>query len=375
MQGRILSIQSHVSFGYVGGKAAVFPLQCLGFDVDVVNTVNFSNHSGYGRAGGSKVAAAELKAVFDGMHENELINPARILTGYIPGAEALSTIADIVQKLIDEDPSRIYLLDPVMGDAGRLYVAEDVIPVYQRMLHMATIITPNWFEVETLTETPLHDMGSLRCALRTLHTKYGVPHVVISSIPLSGWLATALPESVRPAAGSTEEHLLCITSSRCVDREDSERVASVVHARAVPLIPGYFSGVGDMFSALVLGHYDRMSASAATSHTPVSTATSWALARTHVVLQRTHEYSMSLPEDERQPSDDEKDRANPHPKTRRMRGRELRLVQSQDILRDETQPPELMPWTDFWMAIATTVVACIRAREWKTSNCKLMGQA
>lgn len=35
MAGRVLSIQSHVAFGYVGGKAAVFPLQCLGFDVDV----------------------------------------------------------------------------------------------------------------------------------------------------------------------------------------------------------------------------------------------------------------------------------------------------------------------------------------------------
>ena len=31
----MLSIQSHVTFGYVGGKAAVFPLQCLGYDVDV----------------------------------------------------------------------------------------------------------------------------------------------------------------------------------------------------------------------------------------------------------------------------------------------------------------------------------------------------
>ena len=32
---RVLSIQSHVAYGYVGGKAAVFPLQCLGYDVDV----------------------------------------------------------------------------------------------------------------------------------------------------------------------------------------------------------------------------------------------------------------------------------------------------------------------------------------------------
>jgi pyridoxine kinase len=32
--------------GYVGNKAAVFPLQLLGFDVDPINSVQFSNHSG-----------------------------------------------------------------------------------------------------------------------------------------------------------------------------------------------------------------------------------------------------------------------------------------------------------------------------------------
>jgi len=36
----------------------------------------------------------------------------------------------------------------VMGDAGRLYVSPDVVPVYRQMLPLATIITPNWFEVE-----------------------------------------------------------------------------------------------------------------------------------------------------------------------------------------------------------------------------------
>lgn len=36
----------------------------------------------------------------------------------------------------------------VMGDGGRLYVAPDVVPVYRSMLPLATIITPNYFEVE-----------------------------------------------------------------------------------------------------------------------------------------------------------------------------------------------------------------------------------
>ena len=44
----ILSIQSWVAYGHVGNAAAVFPLQRLGAEVWAVNTVQFSNHTGYG---------------------------------------------------------------------------------------------------------------------------------------------------------------------------------------------------------------------------------------------------------------------------------------------------------------------------------------
>ena len=45
---RFLSLQSHVAYGYVGNRAATFPLQRLGHEVWAVNTVEFSNHTGYG---------------------------------------------------------------------------------------------------------------------------------------------------------------------------------------------------------------------------------------------------------------------------------------------------------------------------------------
>ena len=47
----------------------------------MVNTVNFSNHSGYGRSGGTKTTAAELNAMFESMERNELLMPTRLLTG------------------------------------------------------------------------------------------------------------------------------------------------------------------------------------------------------------------------------------------------------------------------------------------------------
>lgn len=36
----------------------------------------------------------------------------------------------------------------VLGDSGRLYVSPEVVPIYRDALRLATIITPNWFEVE-----------------------------------------------------------------------------------------------------------------------------------------------------------------------------------------------------------------------------------
>ena len=75
-------------------------------------------------------------------------------------------MANLSRKLIERNPNLIYLLDresliafgevcatqleiiAVIGDAGKLYVAPDVIPVYRSMLPYSTIITPNWFEVE-----------------------------------------------------------------------------------------------------------------------------------------------------------------------------------------------------------------------------------
>jgi pyridoxine kinase len=48
---RVLSIQSHVVSGYVGNKAAVFPLQLLGFDVDPICSVQVRVPAPHGRVG------------------------------------------------------------------------------------------------------------------------------------------------------------------------------------------------------------------------------------------------------------------------------------------------------------------------------------
>ena len=57
---RFLSLQSHVAYGYVGSRAATFPLQRLGHEVWAVNTVEFSNHTGYGAWRGRAASAEQV---------------------------------------------------------------------------------------------------------------------------------------------------------------------------------------------------------------------------------------------------------------------------------------------------------------------------
>jgi pyridoxine kinase len=194
----------------------------------------------------------------------------------------------------------------------------------------------------TLTGVPLDDPTSLRRALSILHHEHHVPNVVISSMPAGSVAWTGFPTTACPQGADASKLIACICSM-----DDGE---PIVHTRAVPLIPGYFSGVGDLFSALVLAHFvdgnhgQRDSA----GQTSLARATAAALAKTHAVLSRTQTHFSGLPADEQTTSDEELDAADPERKVARMRARELRLVQSQDIIRDAALGKEgMVLWQDF----------------------------
>jgi pyridoxine kinase len=150
--GRVLSIQSHTVQGYVGNKSAVFPLQLLGFDVDPINSVQFSNHTGYPTFRGQVLNGSQLWDLIEGLAENDLLHYTHLLTGYIGSVSFLTTVLQVVDKLRSVNPDLVYVCDPVLGDEGKLYVPQDLISVYQqKVVPVATMLTPNQFEVELLT--------------------------------------------------------------------------------------------------------------------------------------------------------------------------------------------------------------------------------
>ncbi len=122
----------------------------MGFDVDFINSVQFSNHTGYkGGFKGQRLNAEELNDLFNGLRQNNLLNYTQLLTGYVGDKTFLNKLADFIEELKASNPNLVYLCDPVLGDDGKLYVAKELVDIYlKRILPQANIITPNLFELE-----------------------------------------------------------------------------------------------------------------------------------------------------------------------------------------------------------------------------------
>ena len=105
---RVLSIQSHVVSGYVGNKCVNLPLNRLGFDVDAINSVQFSNHTGYPIFKGHIMDGSGLLEIIDGLESNNLLHYSHLLTGYIGSLSLLETIVTVVQRLRKINPEIIY---------------------------------------------------------------------------------------------------------------------------------------------------------------------------------------------------------------------------------------------------------------------------
>lgn len=91
-----------------------------------------------------------------------------LLSGYAPSAaavEAVGLIAMDLKKKAEKQPGSFFwgeflfpvqtsrclllpVLDPVMGDQGHIYVNEDVVPAYMKLVPHADLVLPNQFEVE-----------------------------------------------------------------------------------------------------------------------------------------------------------------------------------------------------------------------------------
>mmetsp|Transcript_17179 Transcript_17179/g.32522 ORF Transcript_17179/g.32522 Transcript_17179/m.32522 type:complete len:298 (+) Transcript_17179:118-1011(+) len=233
---RVLSIQSHVVSGYVGNKAAVFPLQLLGFDVDVINSVQFSNHTGYpNKWEGDVLNGSQLDALLNGLERNDLLkNTEHLLTGYIGSESFLRAILRVLRTLKKYNSNIRYVCDPVFGDDGKLYVPAELVDIYRaEVIPLANVITPNQFEVEQLTGVKIRSMEDAMTAVNAIHD-IGPEIVIITSMILEGnsdKFSILASHKVQSKGEPIQHSVWCIES---------------------PILEGRYTGTGDVTSALLL---------------------------------------------------------------------------------------------------------------------------
>ncbi|HEX9167633.1 MAG TPA: pyridoxal kinase PdxY [Roseiarcus sp.] len=227
----ILSIQSHVVYGHVGNSAAVFPLQRLGREVWPLMTVQFSSHTGYAGWRGRTFDAGVIDECVAGLQAiGALPRCAGLLTGYLGTPEIGEAALRALASIRAANREAAYACDPVIGDVGRgAYVAAGVGEFLRdRALPLATVATPNAFELEWLTGQQASDLQAAQAAITRLRAS-GPKVVVAKSLALDDTPADALDM----LAG---------------DEEGFWRLPT-------PKQPIAVNGAGDLFAALFFHHW------------------------------------------------------------------------------------------------------------------------
>ncbi|HEY3912393.1 MAG TPA: pyridoxal kinase PdxY [Stellaceae bacterium] len=180
----VLSVQSWVACGTVGNCAALFALQRLGIETWSLNTVAFSNHTGYGKWRGSAVPAQQVAGLFEGIAELGLLPRCdAVLSGYLGEAEMGPVLLDMVGRVKQANPRALFCCDPVMGDTGPGWYARAGVPEFyrERALAVADIATPNRFELEWLTGGRVTTLAQAGAAAEEMRRR-GPPIVLVTSL-------------------------------------------------------------------------------------------------------------------------------------------------------------------------------------------------
>jgi pyridoxine kinase len=228
----VISIQSQVVHGHVGNSAAAYAMQAEGVNVAAVPTTLLSNHPRYPSLRG-RVLETELVAdLLKGVEERGLVDEAAVLvTGYLGSPGNAAVIADFVERALTRNAKLIYLCDPVIGDDGRVYVADGILDVVRhRLLPAAHLTTPNQFELELLAGVGSADAQSLRDACAALAEKRRID-VVATGCTLAD------------TADGQVETILCANGQ--------------LSRFATPRLPIRPYGTGDLLTGLIAAHLAR----------------------------------------------------------------------------------------------------------------------
>lgn len=236
---KIAAVSDLTGFGRCALTVTIPIISSMGIQCCPVPTALFSNHPAYPQFYSSDLTALlpdyvehwkKLDLKFDG-----------ILSGYLSSPEQI----DLTRKLITDcaKPDTVVIVDPVMGDHGRLYsvFTEDMCIKIKELAALAHILTPNLTECCRLTDTPYHDGDwseeELLSLMEKMH-RYPAEKIAVSGITSGDDIVTMIYD--KDSKKEPSDHGV---SFHRVKKTAAER-----------------SGTGDVFSAVIAaGAVNRLS--------------------------------------------------------------------------------------------------------------------
>lgn len=176
---RVLAISSQTVFGPVGNSAAVPSLQEHGHEVLAVPTTLLSNHPGLSRPAGQATDLQVMQGILSRLDDMGVLETCdAVISGYFATREQVDLVANTVIGMKKANPKLKVLVDPVIGDNSALYVPQSIaMAIRNDLLPLATIATPNRFELGWLTATD----AQTEIAFAEAAHKLSVGEVIVTS--------------------------------------------------------------------------------------------------------------------------------------------------------------------------------------------------
>lgn len=225
---RIAAVHDLSGFGRVSLTVVIPILSSMGFQVCPLPTAVLSSHTQYPQFSILDLTD-EMPRIIAEWKKLDIQFDA-FYTGYLGSPRQMQIVSDFIDDF--RQPDDLVVVDPVLGDNGRLYTNfdESMIREMRHLAAKADVITPNLTELFYLMDKPYKADNTdeeLKTYLRLL-SDAGPQVVIITSVPVYG-----------------ESHKTSVYAYN--------RVGDRYWKITCPYLPAHYPGTGDTFTSVITG--------------------------------------------------------------------------------------------------------------------------